>query len=215
MNLIVFDIDDTLTESAELHQKFFVECLNAFGSAKKDYDFSSYKHHTDSFIFREIYTSDIDLNYTKGKLVEFESMMMRKFRVVNVSEIPSSVTFIDTVTKNENYGLCFATGSLQKPAEYKLESLGIDYRNTVLSCSNCNESREGIVKEAILKSKLKYDVEFFEKITVFGDGIWDLKTAENLSLDFYGIGKKNKRLLLDNGCKSHSDDFVGVTLEGL
>ncbi|MFN3195318.1 MAG: HAD family hydrolase [Chlorobiota bacterium] len=215
MKLLVFDIDDTLTKTAELHQRFFVECLKKLGSKKDSYDFGSYIHHTDSYIFREIYTSEIDSDYSFQCLIDFESMMINKFNKERIIEIRGAKSFLNNVEVNNDYCYCFATGSLKKPAQFKLDSLGLSEYNSVLACSNDIESREDIVTDAIEKSKMEYSQDEFDDIILFGDGIWDLKTAKNLNINFFGIGEKNKRLLLDSGCEWHSDDFAGVTLEGL
>ena len=57
-NLIVFDIDGTLTESVEIHQKGFINALTHLGVQNIDSNFKEYKHHTDSFIAKEIYEND-------------------------------------------------------------------------------------------------------------------------------------------------------------
>ena len=57
-----------------------------------------------------------------------------------------------------------------------------------------------MVLDAIERAKAYYNISKFDEIISVGDGIWDLKTAQNLDLNFIGIGLKNKELLLQNGC---------------
>lgn len=54
-NLIVFDIDGTLTDSVAIHQAGFVQALKHLGVTAMDENFHAYKHHTDLHIARSIY----------------------------------------------------------------------------------------------------------------------------------------------------------------
>jgi len=49
-NLLIFDIDGTLTDSVPVHQTGFRNALKNSGITDYDNNFSGYKHHTDSFI---------------------------------------------------------------------------------------------------------------------------------------------------------------------
>jgi beta-phosphoglucomutase-like phosphatase (HAD superfamily) len=49
-NLIVFDIDGTLTDSVKVHQKAFTEMLLEIGVRQVNAEYKSFKHHTDSYI---------------------------------------------------------------------------------------------------------------------------------------------------------------------
>ena len=46
-NLIVFDIDGTLTDSVKLHHKVFTEMLHKIGVREIKSEYKSFKHHTD------------------------------------------------------------------------------------------------------------------------------------------------------------------------
>lgn len=53
------------------------------------------------------------------------------------------------------------------------------------------------------------------RIISFGDGLWDLKTANNLSLEFIGIGCSNEAVLKGSGMKKHYADFSEIMIADL
>ena len=110
--------------------------------------------------------------------------------------------------RNASQFFCFATGSLPKPAQIKLNQCNIWNTPELIATSKTSLNREGFVLDAIKRSKLYYNISHFDEIISVGDGIWDLKTAQNLDLNFIGIGLKNKELLLQNGCKTWFENMT-------
>ncbi len=74
--LIVFDIDGTLTESVEIHQKGFINALTQMGVQNIDSNFKEYKHHTDSFIAKEIYENDKSSPFSGIEVGKFETHIL-------------------------------------------------------------------------------------------------------------------------------------------
>ncbi|CAL2075538.1 HAD family hydrolase [Tenacibaculum sp. 190524A02b] len=206
-NLIVFDIDGTLTDSVKIHQKAFTEMLYKIGVSRINSEFKTFKHHTDSFIAKEIYETDKGDVFSKSKIIEFEQGLTEKISAEKIEEIKGAQELINTIEKNTEFGICFATGSLLRPAKHKLNSIKIDYNEELLIASDEIYSREEIVLTAIHRAKEFYNVEKFDRIISVGDGLWDLLTAKNLNLEFIGIGLKNKKVLIDNGAELVLNDL--------
>src|ERR1041384_2813679 len=60
MNLVMFDIDGTLTETMKIDEECFVRSLqDVFGFDDIDTDWSHYPRTTDSGIFHDVFTSRI------------------------------------------------------------------------------------------------------------------------------------------------------------
>ncbi len=210
-NLIVFDIDGTITDSVKVHQKAFYKMLIEIGVSKIDIEFNSFMHHTDSYIAKEIYENDQDLTFSQQKLTEFENGLNEKIKLENFNEVAGAKKLIEKLEKENDFGICYATGSLRKPAEYKLKSIGINFKDIQLVASNNILERENIVKEAILNAKIHYKVKKFDRIICVGDGLWDLLTAKNLNVEFIGIGLKNKEILIENGAKIVLENLIDFT----
>ena len=207
-NLIVFDIDGTLADSVKIHQKAFTEMLYEIGVNSINSEFKTFKHHTDSFIAKEIYESNKGNVFSKSKIIEFENGLTEKISVEKIEEIKGARELINHIANNTDFGICYATGSLLRPAKHKLKSIKVDYSEELLIASDKIYSREDIVLTAIDRAKEFYNVVKFDRIISVGDGLWDLLTAKNLNLEFIGIGLKNKKVLIENGAKLVLDDLT-------
>lgn len=199
--LIVFDIDGTLTDSVKEHQKAFTEMLLEIGVKEISSEFKSFKHHTDLFIAKEIYEKTTGCIFSKETYKQFEKGLTEKINAQKFKEIKGATQLIENLRTNSSYEVCFATGSLRRPAEHKLKSVGISFEDWQLVSSDYIEDREGIVNQAIEQTKSHCNVSKFEQIISVGDGLWDLVTAKNLNLDFIGVGNLNKDILIQHGAK--------------
>lgn len=200
-NLIVFDIDGTLTDTVDQHINTFKEVLIEMGVSEITTDFKTVKHHTDSYVSKLIFESNTKEEFTKVKIDLFERGLTKKIGIQKIKEIAGAKELINTLQNNSDFGFCFATGSLRQPAEYKLNSVGISFEDWQLVASDTIYSREGIVSKAIENASKYYNVPKFERVISIGDGLWDLMTAKELHLEFIGVGLANKALLIENGAE--------------
>jgi len=211
-NLIVFDIDGTLTDSVTQHIDAFKETLIEMGVSVINADFKTFKHHTDSFISKAIFESNQNKEFSKVEFDLFEKGLTDKLSGQNINEIAGAKSLIDKLKINTDYGFCFATGSLRKAAEYKLNTVGIPFEDWQLVTSDAIYDREGIVNTAIKNAVKHYKVSKFERIISVGDGLWDLITAKNLALEFVGVGLTNEKILIENGAELVYKDLTEFEL---
>ena len=213
MNLIVFDIDDTLTKSEFQHQLAYVNTMKEFGITEINQNWKTYQHHTDSYILKENFERNLDGGFEFSFIEGFEKRMTELILDLEpVSEILGAAEIIRSLNANYDYALAFATGSLIKPALEKLNQAEIDYDNKLVVGSNQIFEREGIVSEAIQKAKTFYKVGAFDNIISVGDGLWDLKTARNLDVHFIGVGMKNYQGFKKENIKYHTIDWSNFSL---
>ncbi|MBW1294103.1 HAD family hydrolase [Aquimarina litoralis] len=209
--LYIFDIDGTLTDSVPMYLMSVTKAMQALNIIDIDTDYNNYKHHTDSYALRYNYERNFDKSVPVDLLDEFEHHLIVAMNEFDpVKEIKGAKNLINHF-KDHQIPFCFATGALPKPAFLKLDQCDIWYDERLLATSKTHESREGFVMDAIERAKSFYDTSGFAKIVSLGDGLWDLKTAQNLSLDFIGIGEKNREKLMDNGatqCYPNLEDFL-------
>jgi len=206
--LIIFDIDGTLTDSVKIHQKAFTESLYEIGVEEINSQFKEFKHHTDSYILKSIYEDDQKEPISESKKIIFENVLTLKIEAEKFNEIKGARHLIETLVNSTDYGICYATGSLRKAAEHKLNSLGIKFDERQLVASDKIHEREIIVEKAIENAKSFYLVNEFERIISVGDGLWDLITAQKLIIEFIGVGVENKEILKKNGATIVFDDLT-------
>ena len=200
--LFVFDVDGTLTDSVIKYITSVTRSLWSLGISDIDTDYNNYKHHTDSYALRYNYERNFDKNLPVGLLERFEKdLVLQMSKLDPIVEIKGARVLIDFLRSKE-IPFCFATGGLPKPTWIKLDQCKIWYNELLLATSKTHESREGFVLEAIEKAKSFYGQTKFDQIISVGDGVWDLKTAKKLSLDFVGIGERHREKLIAEGVES-------------
>jgi len=213
-SLLVFDIDGTLTDTVAIHQQAFKEAIRLIGVTAFDDNFGAYKHHTDLHIVKTIYESAMGKSFDSQVSRQFEKHLYELISKSEITEIKGAGNIIKAIENESEYGICYATGSFYFPAKLKLEKIGTNFQPLQLVASNEIEEREKIVEKAIENARRHYGTEKFERIISFGDGLWDLKTAANLLLEFIGIGT-NETILKDNGAQKHYYDFTRIVIADL
>jgi len=213
-NLIVLDIDDTITKSEYQHQYAFTDAMKYFGINKINTNWEEYTHMTDSFILKENYETTKKKPFSFSLIEGFENVMTDTITKLDpVKEVPGAKSAVTSILENTNYGVCFATGSLWRPAMLKLTQTSIPLYENLVKGSNTYYSREEIVRSAILSAKHHYNVSKFENIISVGDGLWDLKTANNLGIHFIGIGEKNSQKFQAENIPLHISNWEGFDLK--
>lgn len=206
--MIVFDIDDTLTKSEKQHQSSYVIAMRQMGLTEINQDWKTYKNVTDSYILKEVYELNFQKPFNLEIIRDFEKVMTAEFLKMKPTEaIPGANEIVNYFLKETDYAICFATGSLLKPALIKLEQASIDFIPDLVEASNEIYTREDIVRSAMKKAKAYFQVDEFEQVISVGDGIWDLRTAKNLGVHFLGIRDKNLEDFKKEGIKSHISDW--------
>ncbi|MBP2834108.1 HAD family hydrolase [Aquimarina sp. U1-2] len=206
--LFIFDIDGTLTDSVPMYLMSVTNAMQALGINDIDTDYNNYQHHTDSYALRYNYKRNFATVPPAGLLDDFETDLVRQMNLFTPVEEINGAKSLIAYFREQHISFCFATGALPKPAMMKLEQCNIWHDERLLATSKTHETREGFVLDAIKKAKTYYNTSSFDKIVSLGDGLWDLKTAQNLHLDFVGIGDKNKTKLLAHGALYCFTDLV-------
>lgn len=214
MNLIVFDIDDTLTKSEYQHQLAYVSAMRDLGILNINQNWSEYKHHTDSYILKKNYENNFLIPFEMKLVVPIEIRMTAIMLTLEpVEAIRGAQHFVDYVRHEKNYAVAFATGSLLQPALLKLQQAGIWHEKELIAASNHFYQREAIVADAIERAKQYYDVVAFENIISIGDGLWDWRTAQNLNVHFIGVGMKNFEDFIQAKIKIHTEHWESFDFE--
>lgn len=216
--LIIFDIDGTLTDSIKMHQDLYAAVLKKM-RLEKEQEFGSYKHHTDRYIFREIYRRNHNEYPGEETIHEFYDTAFRDYgqwaQTNTIPEIKGAAAFISEQLDANGIPYVFATGSIAALALAKLHIFNLPAAELLLATSDNTDSREEIVMAALQKAQQFYRQETFDDPIIIGDGLWDYLTAQNLGMRFLGIG--NNPVLKDalGNKASLWQDFAGRSLQDL
>lgn len=213
MNLIVFDIDGTLTNTKSIDDTCFINSIKECWNCKlQDVDWSMYKNVTDTGLAKDIY-----INYFKKEVQEEELLKLKEIFISKISsslknepeafnEIPGATKFF-RLLQNKNVVLAFATGGWKETAEIKLRNININLSDFLYATSNDHFSRKAIVLQAIERAKERYNTTF-KNVIYFGDGVWDYKVTHQLKMQFIGIDQNESVKLEKLGAKYVFKSFL-------
>ncbi|WP_299211998.1 HAD family hydrolase [uncultured Dokdonia sp.] len=204
--LYVFDIDGTLTDSIPTYLKVITKVLEDIGLKDIDTDYDNYLHHTDRYALEYNYERNFGKKAPDSLRFELDTLLETELQKHDpVIEIPGARDLLLHFQKSE-IPFAYGTGAFPKATAIKMKDANIPLVSEVLATSITSISRVGFVQEAIEKSKNFYNQDF-KKIVAVGDGLWDLKAAQELNIDFLGVGLKNKEAMYRHGCTQWVENF--------
>ena len=194
MHIYIFDIDGTLTDSVAEHQRCFSAAFRGIGMAQVDENWAAYRHHTDCGIFREAFERAHGRKAAAEDEARFIDALVREWAPApaRLREIAGATDFMARLAGDGQIRFAFATGSYRPLAQSKLAAVGIACPAHLLVTASEFETREQIVGAAIDAALQGGDAAAIASIVSFGDGLWDLHTARNLSLHFVGVAQGDK-----------------------
>lgn len=214
-SIVVLDIDGTLTDSVGPHQRAYLDALTSFGFPALRTDWAAYRHHTDSGIFAEAWAeAGFD---GRPDLQRLGTLYRQAFDAAvdgePITEIPGAGAFLGALGTS-CWVPVFATGSLRHGAVHKLSALKAPVDLDLLVTASEFETREAIVRAALEAAQAKHGIPSPARMVSIGDGLWDLKTARTLGLEFIGIANGSKaQTLRDHGATAvHPDLGAGLDM---
>lgn len=214
MQLVIFDIDGTLTNTNKIDENCFVRTFALeFGIFGINTNWAEYAYTTDSGITQQIFQEKLQRLPANEELIRlkagFISLLQEAF--INnqdlFSEILGSANILAKLQLDPDWCVAIATGGWRESAKLKLQKANLQIEGIPLASANDALSREDIVRTAIIKAENVYQVEKFQKVVFVGDGVWDVKAAYKLSIAFMGIGN-NK--LINIGATKVIQDFTNL-----
>lgn len=194
--LIISDIDGTLTDTNEVDADCFLASIKAVaGIDLGTTDWDQFPEATDAAIVHEL---------LKERPATEEEVMEREIRADFVTRLtmeadanpnrfqplPGAVEFIDAVRSHPEFEIAFATGGWTETAQIKLQIAGIDADGLAMATSSDRNRRADIIRLAAERSVCT-DLP----AVYLGDGLWDLRAARELKIEFIGIGPRSNSLL--------------------
>jgi phosphoglycolate phosphatase-like HAD superfamily hydrolase len=215
MNLAIFDIDGTLTNTNNVDEYCFIKALAETHSIDDIVtDWATYPHTTDSGITQQIFEEKFGRSPDETELRNFKtcfvSLLKAYYQIDSSSfaEIPGAAAALKMLQQDSDWTVAIATGCWRESASLKLKAANIDPEDIPAAYAEDGLSREDILKTAVSRALVHSGASCFERIVSIGDGRWDVRTAGRLNFAFLGIGGGERALRLRQaGARDVIEDF--------
>lgn len=213
--LAILDIDGTLTNTSHIDEVCFTRAVaETHGVAEIGASWANCLHVSDSGITHQIFLDhfgrepvDDDLSPLKTRFFD----LLHEHIALDATffaEVPGAREMVARLEQKDDWVIAVATGCWRGSAKMKLAAAGIDLDRFPGGFAEDARAREGIVQTAIDRARRHYGHDRFAKIVSVGDGLWDLRTAINLDLDFIGIADDDRaEALRASGAKHVVGDY--------
>lgn len=198
MQLAIFDVDGTLTETSDLDTDCFTHAIEeCFALTGIETDWSLYVHPTDAGILEELFQRHFKRSPSAAEIAHVQNSFVGHLQRVlghNNSTFPSvkgAGHFLTHLCRDTGWACVVATGGWSLSARFKLRASDLVVPCPIISSDDAI-SRKEILKQAIEASLRFYDVDGFSRIVSVGDSVWDVETAKSLRLPFVGIAQGSR-----------------------
>jgi phosphoglycolate phosphatase-like HAD superfamily hydrolase len=202
MNLIMLDIDGTLTQSYDYDREIFGRAIGeVLGCPPVDADLNGYVDKTSIGVTLEAIqrltgreATPAEIEAVKRRVLEYLEDMYRESPVV-FSEVPGAARFLQRLRELTGVGIAIATGCWRGEALFKLGASGLDVAGLPMATSDDHRDRRQIMEIAARRARDFYPCPAFERLVYLGDGPWDLQFSRSLGYGFIGIGPRVQALV--------------------
>jgi phosphoglycolate phosphatase-like HAD superfamily hydrolase len=191
MQLVMFDIDGTLTQSNELDDAAYLQALSdVFGFTEISSDWTSYSHVTDACILREICEQQLGRIPSEAETAAFQQRFLELLAqgadsIGGIQPISGAATILAKLRRSSNHAIAYAGGAWTASALFKLGSANLP-QDIPAAFSDEDESREGITAVALARAEQHYG-QTFTNIVYIGDGVWDIRSSRKSGYAFIGL----------------------------
>jgi phosphoglycolate phosphatase-like HAD superfamily hydrolase len=226
MKLVMFDIDGTLTQSAETDETCFVQALReVFGFDSINTDWASYRHCSDSGILEELFQQRLRRSPLATEISTFQPHFLSLLAAATAARPFTPVTgahdFICSLISSSEFAVSLASGAWECSARFKLMSAGLYFHHIPAAFSDSAHAREDIMRVSFTSAAQFHSRDSFDSVTYIGDGVWDARAARSLGYRFIGISREPVRVakLYAEGASNvfrdyfDSDSFIATLLE--
>ncbi len=196
MNLVVFDIDDTLTRTMEVDMECLLQAVRellAFDPSGLDWN--DFPHVTSDGVLEVLYRRAFGRSPKPDDREAFLERSLQLLEVAHRSEpmrfaaVPGAPEILAHLVASADWTVALATGAWRRTAKFKLDAAGLEHADLPFASSDDHSTRAVIVQTAIDRAERASGFpRGFDRVVAVGDGGWDVTTARALGLAFVGVG---------------------------
>jgi phosphoglycolate phosphatase-like HAD superfamily hydrolase len=203
MNLVIFDIDGTLTESVAVDEVCFVQAFqDVLGIEGINTDWLDYTFQTDSGLALEICRKHLGRDPAKGEISRLQSRFVHLLGAAiegtgqPMRAMAGAAALLQGMTGDARWQVAIATGGWSVSARFKLASAGLPVDAFPWASADDALHRVDILRTALQRAGRHYGQRAFDKAVYIGDGVWDVRAARELGIGFLGIaaGERARKL---------------------
>ncbi len=216
MNLVIFDIDGTLTRTLLVDEECYTQAFaDEFDITGFSTDWGAYDHYTDSGIAEQIYSE-----HTGSSIPAPEHQRLIERFVFLLSsrnsdqpglfeEVPGASGILEQLRRNDIWKAALATGCWLESARFKLRTAGLDFSGLPMATADDSMVRSKIFRIALKRARSLYKIKHFDRVVYVGDGTWDVRMCSELRHPFIGVATEKKTEELANlGARSIIPDYL-------
>ncbi|MEM7417467.1 MAG: HAD family hydrolase [Gemmatimonadota bacterium] len=210
LNVLVFDIDGTLTETNRVDGHYFKSAIQAAIPSLVLESFSGFVEMTDTAILRQIVSEQGLGDYERIEEV-VQHHFVRGLRDA-LEDDPRSFTAVAgapdvfSAARHSGWVPAVATGGWRPSAELKLEAAGIPMRGVPLATASEADRRVEIIRLAVAAA---CGGTAPSEVVYVGDGSWDARACRELGIGFIGRAESEQEIRLRQlGARVVLPDFL-------
>ena len=198
MNLAIFDIDGTLTESLAVDEVCFVQAFrDVLGIGPINTNWLEYVFQTDSGLALEICRKHLGRDPSGAEITSLQSRFAELLHAAvegagSLSGKSLGRRHPRRLAAHPRWHVAIATGGWSVSARFKLASAGLAVDAFPWANADDALDRVDILRTAIGRARQHYEQDRFEKVVYVGDGVWDVLAAKALRIGFLGLATDNK-----------------------
>ncbi|HEY3155366.1 MAG TPA: HAD family hydrolase [Candidatus Eisenbacteria bacterium] len=191
MQLIIFDVDGTLTRSTSIDATCYARAVAEHLRMQVNTDWSMYRHATDAGILSELLERQgipetrPDVAAVRARFLGLLSAALTLDPTL-CREVPGARAAIESLREVPEFQLAIATGAWADSARLKLRHASVGIDQIPLASSDDSPSREKILEIAFERAAARSG-QRPDAVTYFGDAPWDVSAAHSLGFRFIGI----------------------------
>lgn len=202
MNLIVFDVEGTLTVNNPTDRICFQEAAQIMlQSDLGEFDFSAESYSTDTELVFSLWNAFKGRNPSKDEFETFQTHYFERLKHhyvkgnIKYKAVPGAQELLRSLMSSPNWRFTLTSSSWGFAAAFKLKAAGFFTRHYQVIGSEDKMNYEEVIKSAIEKAEGFHKESSFKKTVYIGDDLPSLKACSNLQIPYLGMSnpyhKKN------------------------